>query len=187
MNHCVDSGATPLTVIITRTIRAGSEQAFEDAAKALIHKALSVPGYLGVQMIRPQAGHQEYRAVVKFRTPEEWDTFQQAPDYIDFLAQTRPLLAVEPRVETECGLESWFTPRNDAMHPLPKWKTALVTMLGVYPTSMLFGLTIGQWTAEWMLPVRALVFAVSMVMLLTWIVMPLITRLLRCWLHSSSS
>lgn len=85
MNHCVDNVATPLTVIITRAIRAGSEQAFEDAAKALIRKALSVPGYLGVQMIRPQAGLQEYRAVVKFRTPEEWDAFQQASDYIDFL------------------------------------------------------------------------------------------------------
>jgi antibiotic biosynthesis monooxygenase (ABM) superfamily enzyme len=45
-----------LTVIITRTIRAGSEQAFEDKAKALIRKALSVPSYLGVQIIRPQAG-----------------------------------------------------------------------------------------------------------------------------------
>jgi antibiotic biosynthesis monooxygenase (ABM) superfamily enzyme len=144
MNHGVDHGATPLTVIITRTIRAGCERAFEDAAKALMRKALTVPGYLGVQMIRPQAGHQDYRAVVKFRTPEEWESFQQAPDYVDFLAQVRPLLAVEPRVETECGLESWFTPREVVMPPLPKWKTALVTMLGVYPTSMLFGLTIGQ-------------------------------------------
>ena len=75
----------------------------------MIRKALTVPGYLGVQMIRPQAGHQDYRAVVKFRTPEEWESFQQALDYVDFFAQVRPLLAVEPRVETACGLESWFS------------------------------------------------------------------------------
>jgi antibiotic biosynthesis monooxygenase (ABM) superfamily enzyme len=179
----MDHAMMPLTVVITRTIRAGSEQAFEEAAKALIRKALTVPGYLGVQMIRPQAGQQDYRAVVKFRTPEEWESFQQAPDYVDFLAQVRPLLAVEPRVETECGLESWFTPRDVANQPLPRWKMALVTLLGVYPTSMFLTLTIGQWTAEWMFPLRALVFAASMVVMLTWIVMPLLNRGLHRWLH----
>lgn len=178
----VDNDVKPVTVLITRRVRAGCEQAFEDAVKALIHHAVGVPDYLGVHMIRPMAGNHEYRAVVKFRTPEAWESFQQAPYYVEFLARIRPLLSDEPRVETEYGLESWFTPQNVAMHPLPKWKVAVVTLLGVYPTSMLLSLTIGQWTTEWNLPLRALVFATSMVVLLNWVVMPLLTRGLRRWL-----
>jgi antibiotic biosynthesis monooxygenase (ABM) superfamily enzyme len=34
-----------------------------------------------------------------------------------------------------------------------------------------------------MFPLRAMVFAASMVVLLTWIVMPLLTRGLKRWLH----
>lgn len=63
---------------------------------------------------------------------------------------------------------------------------ALVTLLGVYPTSMFLALTIGQWTAEWMFPLWALVFAASMVVLLTWIVMPLLTRGLQVGLPPQS-
>lgn len=183
MNNCVDNDAKPVTVIITRTVRAGSEHAFEEAVKALIRNALSAPGYLGVHVIRPIAGNHEYRAVVKFRTAEEWESFQETPNYVEFLAQIRPLLVNEPRVETEWGLESWFTPREVATPPLPKWEMAFVTLLGVYPTSLVLGLTIGQWTAQWKFPLRVLVFAVSMVLLLTWIVMPLLTQGLRRWLH----
>lgn len=183
MSNPVENHAEPVTVIITRVVRAGNEQAFEDAVKALISRALSAPGYLGVHITRPIAGNQEYRAVVKFRTPETWESFQQEPDYVEFLTRIRPLLIEDPRVEAECGLESWFTPRELVMHPLPKWKMAIVTLLGVYPTSLLLGLTIGRWTSEWTFPLRALVFASSMVVILTWLVMPLLSRGLRRWLH----
>lgn len=179
----MDNDAKAVTVVITRKVRPGCEAAFEEAVKVWIPKALSFPGHLGVHMLRPMPGAHEYGAVVKFRTQQEWDAFQQAPEYLEFLAQIRPLLEDEPRVEMECGLESWFTPAGQPLRPLPKWKMALVTLLGVYPTSLLLGQTVGQWTSEWHFLLRVLVFAASMVVLLTWLVMPLLTRLLQRWLH----
>lgn len=48
---------------------------------------------------------------------------------------------------------------------------------------MFLGLTNGQRKTEWRFPLRGLVFATLMVVLLTWIVMPLLIRGLRRWLH----
>jgi antibiotic biosynthesis monooxygenase (ABM) superfamily enzyme len=60
---------------------------------------------------------------------------------------------------------------------------ALVTLLGVFPTSLLLTVTVGAAVHAWPLPARSLVIAGCMVALLTWLVMPLLTRLLHCWLH----
>jgi hypothetical protein len=67
----------------------------------------------------------------------------------------------------------------------PKWKMALATWLGVYPTITL--LLWALWPAMGDLPMalRALVLTAIMVPLLTWVVMPALTRLLRPWLFSA--
>src|SRR6266566_8929171 len=100
----------PVTVIITRAVRPGNEQEFEEAVKAWIPNALAFTGYLGVHMLRPPPGSREYGAVLKFRTQLDWDAFRRAPQYLQFLARIRPHLEDEPRVETVYGLESWLTP-----------------------------------------------------------------------------
>jgi antibiotic biosynthesis monooxygenase (ABM) superfamily enzyme len=100
----------PVTVILTRLVREGSEAPFEDAVKAFIPKALAFPGHLGVHMLRPAPGEQDYGAVLKFRAQQDWAAFQQSAVYLSFLAEIEPFLEAPPGVETLCGLESWFTP-----------------------------------------------------------------------------
>ena len=80
------------------------------------------------------------------------------------------------------GLEAWF--RSPTRMP-PRWKMAVATLVGVYPTSLLLGLTITPLTRELALsmPLQALLIATGMVGLLTWVVMPAVTRVLRGWLH----
>jgi antibiotic biosynthesis monooxygenase (ABM) superfamily enzyme len=60
---------------------------------------------------------------------------------------------------------------------------AVATVIGVYPTSLVLSLTIGNVMQGWPLAVSSLVMAVSMVAVLTWIAMPLVTRLLRGWIN----
>jgi antibiotic biosynthesis monooxygenase (ABM) superfamily enzyme len=60
---------------------------------------------------------------------------------------------------------------------------AIVTLLGVFPTSLLLGETVGRWMVGWPLLLRSLVFASLMVALLTWVVMPLLTRILHNWFY----
>jgi antibiotic biosynthesis monooxygenase (ABM) superfamily enzyme len=90
-----------------------------------------------------------------------------------------PLTEGDASRRTLTGLEAWFRSGS----PPPRWKMALATLAGVYPTSIALALTVGEATQTLPLLARSLAFAICMVASLTWVVMPLITRALRGWLH----
>ena len=83
------------------------------------------------------------------------------------------------------GLERWFTlpgGSGAARQPPPRWKMWLVTVAAIYPLILaLFGL-LAPRIASWPVPLRALVFPLVLVTLMTYAMMPAITRLLRRWL-----
>lgn len=173
----------PVTILITRLVRSGQEQAFESAVKAWIQRALAFPGYLGVHMLRPMPGNREYGAVLKFSSRDDWHTFRDSSEYRQFVESLRPMLDAEPQVEAISGLESWFTPLGHQMTRVPpRWKMAIVTWVGVClmvcTVSWLFSPVTGQW--HWL--VGYLVINAGVVAGLTWIVMPILNRLCRSWL-----
>lgn len=174
----------PVTILITRTVRVGGEVAFEEAVRAWIPTALAFPGHMGVHMLRPPPGGREYGAVLKFRSWEEWETFLASEPYQRFLAEIREHLEAEPRVETVSGLETWFTPPGTpvALAP-PRWKMAVVTWIGVNLTAAALSYVIPPFTTGWPWALAFITFNAGVVVGLTWLVMPLLSRLFRPWLH----
>jgi antibiotic biosynthesis monooxygenase (ABM) superfamily enzyme len=179
------SESQPITVQIVRTVRADQQEAFEAILRTFIPRALSFPGHLGVHVVKPAArASRDYHVIIKFATSEQWRAFQTWPEYVEFRAQIEPLLEHEPCIEEMTGLESWFVvPHSHELTPLPRWKMALVTLLGVYPTSLLLTFFVRPRVTHWPLWMQSLLFAVCMVGLLTWIIMPLLTRLLARWIY----
>lgn len=64
---------------------------------------------------------------------------------------------------------------------------SVVTWLGIYPTVLLLFVTVAPWLADWPLPLRTAVLTVLVVLLMTWIVAPALTRWLRPWLQPRSA
>jgi uncharacterized protein len=60
---------------------------------------------------------------------------------------------------------------------------AVVTFAAIYPLALLANVVLAPRTAAWPLLFRPLAFAGVLVPLMTWIVMPRLTRLLRRWLY----
>ncbi len=77
------------------------------------------------------------------------------------------------------GLEAWFRHQHN---PPPRWKMAIITCIGVYPTSLFLSVLLGDMIHPWHIALRSLVMAVCMVALLTWVVMPVVTKMLKRWL-----
>ena len=174
----------PVTVIITRVVRAGSESAFEGALKAFIPKSLTFPGHLGVHMLRPSPESREYGAVVKFRSQHEWASFQRSPEYASFVAEISPYLDGPQQSETLCGLESWFTPLGANVTSVPpRWKMALVTWVGVCLMVYTVSSALSPLTGSWPRLLTYVTVNAGVVAGLTWVVMPVLNRLLRTWLH----
>ena len=70
--------------------------------------------------------------------------------------------------------------------PPPRFKLAVLTWAGAYGVITLLLALLGPAIASWPLVLRTLVLSVTMVVALTWVIMPRLTRLFGGWLHAQS-
>ncbi|HLP77192.1 MAG TPA: antibiotic biosynthesis monooxygenase, partial [Candidatus Paceibacterota bacterium] len=115
-----------------------------------------------------------------FADEQERDAFYASPMFQAWEARARTLTEGEPEYRQLHGLEAWF--RSPHLPP-PHWKMACATFLGVFPLAMVLNLTVGSAIASWHFVLRNAVFNACVVLLLTWAVMPVVSRLLRPWLN----
>ena len=174
-----------ITVSITRAVKPGCEADFERALHDFVQRSLALPGQMGVHIMRPAPGSasREYGIIRKFANRDALAEFRTSPEYLEWNQTAVELTEGTGRVEELTGLESWFTVPGAPLRSLPKWKMAVATVIAVYPASLLLGETVGRWGRDWPMPFRALVAAILMVALLTWVLMPLVTRVLHRWLY----
>ena len=69
----------------------------------------------------------------------------------------------------------------------PRYKLALLTWAGAYAVITLILVVLGPAIEPWPLPLRTLLISGLMVAALSWVVIPLLTRLFRGWLKTRSS
>jgi antibiotic biosynthesis monooxygenase (ABM) superfamily enzyme len=94
----------------------------------------------------------------------------------------------EPAYEEASSLETWFTiPGLGAVRPPPRWKMALVTTPAAYVLIMAILLALSPVVESWPFAVLNAVVTVLMVVLLTYVAMPLLTRVLRPWLYPTGT
>jgi uncharacterized protein len=68
----------------------------------------------------------------------------------------------------------------------PRHKLALLTWVGAYSVITLVLAVLGPTMASWPLALRTLLLSVIMVVSLTWVVIPFLTRVFRGWLVPST-
>jgi antibiotic biosynthesis monooxygenase (ABM) superfamily enzyme len=162
----------------------GREREFEQWTHDISEAAAAFPGYLGSGYIRPASAGGEHTIIYRFDTPEHFNGWQGSLDREKWVERSRDLIEGEPHVETATGLEYWFHDPACATssHP-PVWKQALLTWVGLYPTVLAVAYTAGVLIAGWPLPLRSVVTTALSVLLMTWVVMPAVTRVFRPFLR----
>ena len=61
-----------------------------------------------------------------------------------------------------------------------------MTWVGLYPTVLLVAYTVGSAVSGWSIPFRSALTAGLAVPIMTWAVMPFVTKLFRRWLRPST-
>ena len=172
----------PIHVAITRRVRPGCEAEFQEALRDFIQESFAHSGVLGATLLvpAPGSGSREFGILRTFGDESEREAFYAMPLFQAWEAKARRLTEGEPEYRTLHGLEAWF--RSPA--PPPRWKMALVTFAGVYPLTSLLPPLFNRLFA----PLHPLLINVAttglIVLLLTWVIMPQLTRLARGWLHA---
>ncbi|RXK81258.1 antibiotic biosynthesis monooxygenase [Filimonas effusa] len=169
----------PIHVAITRKVLPGKEEEFEVALRDFLGQSFAHEGVHGAMMITAlkEDGKNEIGILRTFADERERDAFYNSKLFKDWDAYASTLTE-DPVYRHLTGLEAWFrTPT-----PPPRWKMAVATLCGVFPTSLFLSFTVGPLIQKLPPPLRLLIIAGCMVALLTWVVMPVVTKVLRRWL-----
>jgi antibiotic biosynthesis monooxygenase (ABM) superfamily enzyme len=174
----------PITVSVTRTVKPGYEIAFEKALHEFVQRSLTLQGQQGVHIMRPAPGSasRDYGIVRKFADQDSLAAFHESPEYRQWIESVSDFTEGDARTEQLSGLESWFTMPGAPIRAFPKWKMACATFLGVFPVATVLGLTLSPMISSWPFLLRGALFNACVVALLTWLVMPIVTRTLHGWL-----
>jgi antibiotic biosynthesis monooxygenase (ABM) superfamily enzyme len=181
MNGLPAQETGPLTTIVTWRVRQGREREFEAWRHEISAASLGFPGHMGIDVIMPGGSGREYVVIFRFDTYEHLRAWQESDIRQELLKKAEPFREIEPSYRLESGLEYWFAPPGAPASP-PRWKMAIVTVLGVWPVSMLVPWLLNPFIASLPRPLKALVVSVGIVIVLTWAAMPVLVKLLRPWL-----
>lgn len=176
----------PIHLAITRRVLPGREAEFREALCELFQASFSHDGVLGVTMIVPPPGSvsREFGILRTFADERERDAFYESRLFRAWEEKCAPL--TEGGVSTRRplhGLEAWF---RSGHSPPPRWKMAVATFCGVFPLAVILNLTPGRVIRDWPFVLRDACFNAAVVALLSWVVMPVVTRILHGWLHSKT-
>lgn len=168
-------------VAITRKVLPGKEEEFKDALRTFLGDSFIHGGVHGAAMLTSLEGREtnEIGILRTFADEQERDAFYNSQLFKDWEAYASTVTE-EPHYRHLSGLEAWFRMPN----PPPRWKMAIATLCGVFPASAFISLTIGNYIQDLPLLVRIFIVAVLMVVMLTWVVMPMVTKILKAWLRS---
>jgi antibiotic biosynthesis monooxygenase (ABM) superfamily enzyme len=180
--------AGPVTTTVTRSVRPGHEAAYEEFLEGIVGAASRFPGYLGVEVFRPGEGGDEYRTVYRFDSSENLRRWLDSDERARWLERAEPHAIGPMRTQFLTGLESWFTvPGRPGTPPPPPYKMALVTWITIFPLITGLVVALEPLLEDLSLVLRLGITTAIGVLLMTWVLMPRVTRLLRGWLYPRES
>jgi hypothetical protein len=178
-----DEDSGPVTVSIARRVIAGREADYESWVKGITAEALQYPGHMGVNVIRPTSASREYVTIFRFDTYQHQRDWENSTLRAHWLEQLDGIVEGPDAVRRDKGMEFWFNlPELPAAHPSPH-KMALVLFVVVYTLIVLINTALAPLMADWPYLARLLLTVFLQVMLMTYLVMPKVTRLLKSWLY----
>jgi uncharacterized protein len=174
----------PVTVLYSRRVKPGREADFEAWAWGIVAAARQFPGHLGASVL-DAPGSREYHILFSFADRRSLRAWLDSDERRRWLVRVGELLEADRGLQQLTGLETWFKlpgANVPTMTPPPRWKMWLVSLVAVYPLVLAFQVLVVPRMARLPLPLRALVFPLVLLTLMTFVVMPMVTRALRRWL-----
>ncbi len=185
----------PVTVIVKRIAKKNKIKEFEEWLSGISKEVSRQEGSMGIDIIRPtdKESKPEYVIIFRFNNYDNLTKWENSSIRNKWLQKGRELVQADPDVQKLTGLEFWFTPyskKSSDLVPLispPRYKMVIVTI----PVISLLLLTLVPQihfiTEMLSIPysIRFVIAITITVILMTYLIMPLLTKLLRPWLFNT--
>jgi uncharacterized protein len=183
IHNVVPNTSGSVTVCITQKVKHGHEKDFESWLTGIAKAAERFPGHQRINVLRPGKGSQEYTYIFRFDSYEHLQKWESSSDKDLWISKSRNLTEIPAKKQILTGLEYWFTLPGTSGRPAPsRYKMALLTVLAIYPLTTMLGyvMTPGPFSTVRLL--KGLAVSIIAVTLMTYVVMPRVTRLFAGWL-----
>lgn len=175
-----------VTAVITHRVKSGRTEGYEEWIKGISADARQFKGHLGVNILRPQPGvSSDYVIVLQFDACANLNAWLNSDIRKGWIQRVQPLIQEQESVQVLTGLESWFQLPQQAAPSAPKrYKQAILIWVGVMIVSLCVQplLTPVLKYLPWLL--RVAVSVAITVMLLSYVIMPRLTRWFKGWLFA---
>jgi antibiotic biosynthesis monooxygenase (ABM) superfamily enzyme len=208
MDAMTQAESHPITVAIERRIDPARNAEATSWMQAGTDLATGFTGFLGSGWVRSGEDSDLWYMLYRFSDMTTLDAWEQSPQREWWLDSGRAF-AKEVRVERRTGIEGWFDapfathvetrhagdptdaapPTGPVQQPIPaappRWKQAVTIWLGFFPTNLLASWLLGfvPGFTGWPLIARVLLATVLLTPVMTYAVLPWVTRTLRPWLQ----
>ncbi|HEY9609962.1 hypothetical protein [Allocoleopsis sp.] len=177
-----------VTAVISHLVKLGREEGYEEWMRGIIPVAKTFEGHLGVNILRPQRGIQlEYIIVLHFDHHKNLQAWLDSSVRREWIERVKPLIQEAEDVQVLTGLETWFElPRRPQKSPPKRYKMALLTWIGVFLTLSTVRYILRPLLVHFPDLLAQLITIGIVVLILTYVVMPQLTRLFYKWLYPNS-
>lgn len=171
-----------VTAIMTQRVRPDARDDFRRAHAEITLVMRNFEGYLSCELVEPAPPVQEEHAVVfAFASRQNLDRWLGSAERERVLDLIEPLIEGERTLNVVGGFGGWFT--ADPQQEPKRWKQAVAVLIALFPTTLTLSL-LQRWFAADVPWVPALLVSnVVGIAILTWALMPLVTRILAGWLQ----
>lgn len=146
-------------------------------------------GFLGCGWVRPSADSPDWHMAYRFADTEALARWEASPQRAWWLEAAKGRIE-STHVERRTGIEGWFdepmTVEAAATPPAPappRWKQMVVIFLVFFPLSLASNWVSGHLIGDWLLPLRVLASVLVMTPLMTYLLLPWMTRKMAWFLH----
>jgi antibiotic biosynthesis monooxygenase (ABM) superfamily enzyme len=193
-------GSEPITVSIRREVDPDRIAEATVWVQTGVNLANRYPGFLGSGWVRAGEDSDVWHMLYRFANEETLEAWERSPERVWWLEMGREFVRAE-RSRRRTGIEGWFDEPATGSVPAvadgatgadaaalppapPRWKQAVSIWLGFFPVNLAFALLmvfVPGWEAV-PIALRVLITTLVLTPIMTYWVLPWVTRMLRGWL-----
>jgi len=182
-DNSAEQPGTNVTQVVLSKITPGMEDAYREWSVRIQQAQARYPGYRGTYLQPPGSGAGgHWTTMLRYDTSEHLDAWLAAPERAELLRESKAFIENEELMRLATSFPGWVPISPVTGHGPPDWKTAMLVLLGLYPTVLLELRFLNPHLA-FLNPSLATFFGnVGSVAVTSFITMPLFVRWFGWWL-----
>lgn len=178
----LEPGPDAVTAVMSQRVRHDAWERFREAHAEIVSVMRRFDGFISCDLVEPIPGVQDDHVVVfSFDSRSHLDSWLESTERQDVLTAIEPLIEGDRTLNVVGGFAGWFDLGRGG--DPPRWKQAVAVLIALYPTVLVLGFLQRTFAPDVPWVPGLFVSNVVSIAILSWLLMPLVTRVLSGWLR----